>query len=275
MDFSGKRVLVTGSTMGIGYCAAEMFLEAGATVAINGRNARSVDSAIRTLGGQRLVAAPGDLSTVAGCAAVIDAAVAALGGLDVLVNNAGIGPLAYLMDVTEEHWDAVMAVNLRAAMFCTKFALPALRKSKGNVVMVASAGGLIAGPTDSLVYAISKGGLINMTRGLALELAPECVRVNAACPGYIDTPLIAAENAATHGQIHDFVNRAVPMGRIGTVREAASSILYLASTDAGYATGTILVNDGGCIANGSWGGANLGPPAADKPAQFVPNSVTR
>jgi NAD(P)-dependent dehydrogenase (short-subunit alcohol dehydrogenase family) len=275
MDFTGKKILITGSTMGIGRAAAEMFLEAGATVAINGRKASAVDQAIRELGGKRMIAAPGDVATVAGCRGIVNAALQGLGGLDVLVNNAGICPLAYPMDVTEEHWDQVMAVNLRATMFCTKFALPALRQSKGNIVMVASAGGLSAGPTDSFVYAISKGALINMTRTLALELVADGIRINAVCPGYIDTPMVQAENEATGGQIYEFIKRSVPMGRIGTLRECASGIVYLASDDAGYMTGSVFVNDGGCTANASWGGANLGPPPSGPATQFTPNSVTR
>src|ERR1700728_195783 len=123
-DFSGKRVLVTGSTTGIGRGVAEMFLEAGATVAVNGRKAAAVETAMREMGGQRLVAAPGDVDTVKGCQRIIDQAVGALGGLDILVNNAGICPLAYPKDVTEEHWDQVLAVNLRAPLFLTVYALP-------------------------------------------------------------------------------------------------------------------------------------------------------
>jgi len=275
MDFTGKKILITGSTMGIGRAAAEMFLEAGATIAINGRKASAVEQAMHELGRKRVVAAPGDVATVAGCRSIVDAALQGLGGLDVLVNNAGICPLAYPMDVTEEHWDQVMAVNLRATMFCTKFALPALRKSKGNIVMVASTGGLSAGPTDSFVYAISKGALINMTRTLALELVADGIRINAVCPGYIDTPMVQAENVATGGQIYEFIKGSVPMGRIGTLRECASGIVYLASDDAGYMTGSVFVNDGGCAANASWGGANLGPQPGGPATKFTPNSVTR
>ncbi len=270
MDFSGKRVLVTGSTMGIGRGAAEMFLEAGATVGINGRKKEVVAQVASELATSRALPVAGDVATVAGCRSVISRATELLGGLDVLVNNVGICPLSYMMDVTEEHWDQVMAVNLRAALFCSKFALPELRRTSGNIVMVASVAGLAAGPTDSFVYAISKGGLVNMTRGLALELAPQKVRVNAVCPGYIDTPMIQAENAATGGQVHAFIHRATPLGRLGTVRECGSSILYLASELAGYCTGTILVNDGGCIAGGSWGGDNAAVRPAAQDAPYVP-----
>ena len=271
MDFTGNRVLITGSTMGIGRGAAELLHEAGACVAINGRKPAVVDETIEAMGGgDRLIAAPGDLGTVAGCRAVVETATDRMGGLDCLVNNAGICPLARMMDITEEHWDQVIAVNLRAALFCTTFALPALRKSKGNVVNVASVGGLSGGPVDSFVYAISKGGLINMTKSLALELASDGVRVNCLCPGYIDTPMIAAENEAAGGQVYDFIAKSTPLQRIGTVRECASSILYFASDDAGYVTGAVLANDGGCSANASWGGANYGDEAAADGASYTP-----
>ncbi len=273
MNFKGKKILVTGSTTGIGRGAAEMFLEAGATVVINGRTDAAVAKAVTELGPRALPVA-GDVATVAGCCDVVQRAIAALGGLDCLVNNVGICPLSRLMDVTEEHWDQVIDVNLRSALFCTKFALPTLRQSNGNVVMVASVGGITAGPTDSFVYAISKGAMIQMTKGLALELAPSNVRVNAVCPGYIDTPMIQAENEATNGQIHEFIRNVVPLRRIGTVREIASAILYLASDYASYAIGTILVYDGGCAANASWGGANAGEPPTGGPAAYVPTPVS-
>ena len=253
MDFSGKRVLVTGSTTGIGRGAAEMFHAAGARVAINGRNPETVARTISEMGGDGLVAAPGHVGSVEGCSKIVDAAVRALGGLDCLVNNVGIGPVGRMMDISEAHWDETIAVNLRPALFCTKAALPALRASQGSVVMISSMCGLVAGPPDGLVYSVTKAGLVAMTKSLAIELAPDNVRVNCLCPGYIDTPMVQAENRLTEGQLYRAVSEFTPLGRIGTVRECASAILYLASEDARYCTGSVLSNDGGCVANASWG----------------------
>jgi len=253
MDFSGKRVLITGSTSGIGLATAEMFHAAGARVAINGRTEEAVKGAIRGLGGTNFVAAAGNLATVKGCESVIATAIDGLGGLDCLVNNAGAGPLSRMAVVTEAHWDEVIDLNLRSAMFCTKAALKALRESKGSIVMVSFTGALMAGPTENFVYSVSKAGLIGLSRSLAIELAVDNVRVNCVCPGYIDTPVSRDRNKATDSSIERFVRASAPLGRLGTMRECAASVLYLASDDAGYCTGSTLVNDGGCYANASWG----------------------
>lgn len=253
MNMRGKRVLVTGSTTGIGQGTAELFREAGARVAINGRDPANVARVIAEMGGEGYVAAPGHVGTVESCRRIVEIAIEQLGGLDCLVNNVGIGPLARMMQVHEAHWDETIAINLRAAFFCTQAALPALRASQGSVVMISSVTGLIAGPPDSFVYAITKGGLISMTKSLATELAPLGVRVNCLCPGYIDTPMIKKENELTQGQLNRSISAFTPLGRIGTVRECSSSVLYFASDDARYVTGAVLSNDGGCFANGSWG----------------------
>jgi NAD(P)-dependent dehydrogenase (short-subunit alcohol dehydrogenase family) len=215
-----------------------------------------VRAAIEQLGGgPDLVPIVGDVGDLADCRRMIDEAVAALGGLDCLVNNAGIGDLSYPEDVTEEHYRRVANVNLRSAFFLTQYALPELRKNKGSAIFNASVCGLFAGPTDSYIYACVKSGMINLGRSLALELAPD-VRVNVLCPGYIDTPLIASENAATDGQIYAFIESAAALKRIGTMEECASTMVYLASDEAAYFTGSVLVNDGGLTARRTWGGRN-------------------
>jgi len=249
LDFTGRRVFVTGSTLGIGRAVAEAFHSLGATVAVNGRSPESVDRLISELGGgDRLIAAPGDIATGEGRKAAVRRALDGLGGLDVLVNNAGRGDDAPVEAVTEEYWNAMLDLNLKATFFVTKDCLPALSKSKGNVVNVASVAGVISGPPGSSVYSTTKGAVVQMTRMLALHTAKDQVRVNTLCPGFIDTPMIRKDNELTGGALFQFVEALTPLGRVGTAEECAGAVLYLAAPFAGYTTGAVLIADGGVTA---------------------------
>ncbi len=247
LDFSGKRVLVTGSTKGIGRGAAAGFHELGASVAINGRTAQSVAETIDEMGGgKRLIAAPGDLSKVAEIQRVVTEVIAALGGLDILVNNAGRGDEALIDDIDEAHWQMMLALNLKGAFFTIQACLPALKESKGSVVNVASMLGVMGAPAGTLVYSTTKGAMVNMTREMALGLARDGVRVNNLCPGWIDTPMIAHDNALKgDNALYEYIEADCPLGRIGQVNETTGAILYLSSANAGYTTGSTLVVDGG------------------------------
>jgi NAD(P)-dependent dehydrogenase (short-subunit alcohol dehydrogenase family) len=247
LDFSGKRVLVTGSTKGIGRGAAEGFHELGAMVAINGRTPESVAQAIDEMGGgERLIAAPGDLSRVSVIHDVVPKAIEALGGLDILVNNAGRGDERLIDDVDEAHWEAVLALNIKGAFFTIQASLPALKKTKGCVVNVASMLGVMGAPAGIIVYSTTKGAMVNMTRMMALELARDGVRVNNLCPGWIDTPMIEHDNELMGGDaLYKYIDEECPLGRIGQVSETTGAILYLSSASAGYTTGSTLVTDGG------------------------------
>lgn len=250
MDFTGERVLVTGGSRGIGYAVAEAFLAAGARVAVNGRTGQSANTALERLGGgPNLVAAPGDIGTVAGCESAVQTAVDAFGGLDILVNSAGIGSGRPIEDSDEAMWDAHVDVNLKGTFFCCRAALPALRESKGNIVNIASDAGLIGVPGIT-VYCASKGGVVNMTRAMALEVAPD-VRVNTVCPGYVDTDMIRRDHIDKKDDPEAAEQRMIdyaPLKRIATPAEISQSVLYLASFDARFITGAALAIDGGSTA---------------------------
>jgi NAD(P)-dependent dehydrogenase (short-subunit alcohol dehydrogenase family) len=249
-DFADKRVLVTGGTRGIGQAVVEAFLKAGARVAINGLTRRSVDAAIAKIEQKdRLLGAPGDVGTVAGCGAAVDSAIEGFGGLDILVNSAGVGTDLPMEDSDEALWDETLNVNLKGTFFCCRAALGALRAARGNIVNVASDAGLMGVP-NSTVYCASKGGVVNLTRAMALELAPD-VRVNCVCPGYVDTDMVRRDviekgddPSALERELMDYA----PLKRIATREEIAHSILYLASQEARFATGAALQIDGGSTA---------------------------
>ena len=247
-DFSGRRVLVTGGTRGIGRAAALAFLAAGARVAVTGRSEDTALKAAAALG-SGAVAAPGDVAGAEQCRRVVERAAEALGGLDVLVNCAGIARGGPVEAVTEDLWDATLDINLKGTFFCTQAALPHLRRARGNVVNLASDAGLI-GEVGLAVYCASKGGVVNLTRALALELAPD-VRVNCVCPGYVDTDMVrrdVIEASADPGATEAALAASAPLNRIASPEEIATAILYLASDAARFMTGAALQIDGGTTA---------------------------
>ncbi len=250
MDFAGKNVLITGASRGIGFATAQNFLALGARVAINGRSEQSVTTAIAELGGgERLVAAPGSVASVDACQSIVGAAIEGLGGLDVLVNNAGISIDATIEKTDEMIWDETLDINLKGTFFCVRAALPALRKTRGSIVNTASVSGLQGSAEDS-AYCASKGGVVNLTRALAIELAPD-IRVNCVCPGWVDTDMmrrdyidLADDPAAAEREALD----EAPLKRVATPEEIAKAIAYLASHDARFITGIALPIDGGLSA---------------------------
>ncbi len=250
MNFEGKRVLVTGGSRGIGRATVEAFRSAGARVAVNGRTVDSTAEGIAALHDDDLIAAPGDVGTVAGCEAAVGAALEAFGGLDVLVNSAGVAMARSIEDCDEVFWDQVIDINLKGTFFCIRAAAAALRESRGSIVNVSSTSGL-AGDANLSTYCASKGGVVLLTKALSAEFAPE-VRVNCVCPGWVDTDMAKVyinksdDPAAARAEI----DAESPMGRIARPDEIAASILYLASDAAGIVTGVVLPIDGGSMASG-------------------------
>ena len=250
MSFEGKRVLVTGGSRGIGRATVEAFREAGARVAVNGRTAESTAEGIAAMDDNGLIAAPGDIGTVAGCETVVGAALDALGGLDVLVNSAGVAKARSIEACDEEFWDEVIDINLKGTFFCIRAAAAALRESRGSIVNVSSTSGL-TGDANLSTYCASKGGVVLLTKALSAEFAPE-VRINCVCPGWVDTDMakVYINNSDDPAAARAEIDAESPMGRIARPDEIAASILYLTSDAAGIVTGAVLPVDGGSMASG-------------------------
>lgn len=248
-DYSGKVVLVTGAGRGLGFSIARAFHRAGATVLINDRTEASVAAAMAALGGgARLVAAAADLGENEGPALAVAQALA-LGRLDVLVNNAAVNVERPALDTGEDHWDRHLAVNLKACFFTVREALPLLAGTQGSVINIASELGLHAIP-GNVAYVAAKHGLVAMTRALAMELAPRNIRVNALCPGTMETELMrdCAEASGDAAAYYDAFARYHPLGGLASPGEIAEFVLCLASPAAGFMTGAALAIDGGSTA---------------------------
>jgi NAD(P)-dependent dehydrogenase (short-subunit alcohol dehydrogenase family) len=248
LDFTDKRVLVTGGTRGIGRAIVEAFLEAGARVAVNGSTEETTGKAVEELGaGDRVVGAPGSVGRVTMCESIVAAAVEGLGGLDVLVNNAGIGGGGPVEETKEEIFDQVMDINLKGVYFMTKHAAPHLRKSGGNIINVASVMGIIGAPYGS-IYGASKAAVMSLTRSHALEFG-SAIRVNSVVPGGVDTDMLRSLAMSIADDVesgYEILSKdTAAQHRIADAREIAGPVLYLASDLASFVTGSTHVVDGG------------------------------
>lgn len=247
MRFAGKKVLVTGGARGIGAAAVVAFLQEGAQVAVGARARASYDAFAARHPGGDILPALGEIGNQRETAATVNAAITALGGLDVLVNSAGFFEEVKVEDVDQAHYDRTMTTNVAGTFFAMQSALPALRASRGAIVNLASDAGIIGYPRGS-VYSASKAAVVNMTRAMVLELAQQ-VRINCVCPGNVDTDMIQ-QAAAASGDAAAYLKAAhdrAPMKRMAKPEEVAAAILYLASPEAGFVNGAILSIDGGGV----------------------------
>jgi NAD(P)-dependent dehydrogenase (short-subunit alcohol dehydrogenase family) len=249
---AGRRVLISGGSSGIGLAAAERFLAEESRVFIAGLDAGEVAAAVAGLHGRGEIAGlAGDVSTEADVARIVGAANDALGGLDILINNAGTSRRSAFLDIPAGEWDRIIAVNLRG-MFLVAQAVSRLLKQQGSggaIVNMCSTNG-IAGEEDYAHYNASKGGVLLLTKTMAVELGCYGIRVNALCPGYIRTPLNAAIAAGLGGDEFEaaYARDRIPLRRVGQAEEVAAAYAFLASDDASFVHGAALVIDGGQLA---------------------------
>ena len=245
--FEGRAVLVTGAAKGIGRATAEAFARGGARVALLDHDARELDAVAAALSGRATaMAVEADVSDASAVDKAVRRAVEAFDGLDVLVNNAGTHFARAVDAYTEEEIDRLLAVNFKGAFYAIRAALPALRRSKGTIVSLSSMTAIV-GQDRGAVYAATKGALISLTRALAIELAPDGIRVNCVCPAGVDTPLMR-DWVATLPDPEAVLRQQAAMhltNRMATPAEIAEAVMFLASPAASFITGVALPVDGG------------------------------
>ncbi len=245
---AGKTALVTGAGSGIGLQAAQLFAAEGANVVVADRDAltaRRCVASIENAGGSATFAAV-DVSVAAEVEAAVATAESTFGALHVLFNNAGIFPAedGSPVDTSEEVWDLVMGVNLKSVFLGCKYGIPALlRAGGGSIVNTASFVAVLGAATSQIAYTASKGGVLAMTREVAVEYARRGIRANALCPGPVNTPLLQELLADPAARARRMVH--IPMGRLAEASEIARAALFLASDESSYVNGTTFLVDGG------------------------------
>ncbi|MGA2973022.1 MAG: SDR family oxidoreductase [Candidatus Bathyarchaeia archaeon] len=255
MKLKGKVTIITGATSGIGTASAKLFAEEGATVIAVGRNQEKGKSLIEEVkaGNGKAVFIRADVSKSKDVQELVKTTVQQFGRIDVLYNNAGIDLVGTVPDTTEEQWDLVINTNLKGVFLTCKYVIPQMAKQGGGVIVNTASELGTVGAREMAAYCASKGGIINLTKAMAIDCAPLNIRVNCLCPGPVETPMLerifnAASNPA---QLREAQVKGVILQRIGKPEEIARAALYLASEDSSYNTGNILIVDGGAT---SWYG---------------------
>lgn len=252
MRLAGKVAIITGAGAGIGRATALFFAKEGAEVVVADCDPEKGAKSVRLIkeNGGVAIFVQVDVSKAANVKNMVKTTVETYGKLDILINNAGIYAQANVVEVAEEEWDWILDVNLKGVFLCSKYSIPEMIKGGGgSIVNIGSEAGIV-GIKNQVAYNVSKSGVIALTKSMAIDFAAHNIRVNCVCPGTTETPLVEAalERAPDPAAARRAVEEVRPANRLGRPEEIAAGILYLASDESPYATGSILSIDGGYTA---------------------------
>jgi Dehydrogenases with different specificities (related to short-chain alcohol dehydrogenases) len=248
MKLKDKVAIITGASKGIGLGIARVFSREGAKIVVACRTDEDGKRTALELGsdGKRSIYINTDVTSAESIRNMIDTTIKTYGKLDILVNNAGYHLSKNVEETSEEEWEFIINTNLRSTFLCSKYSMPYLRSTKGNIINISSMVGLVGQPCAG-AYSATKGGQISMSKGMAIDFAGDGIRVNVICPGWIQTPLV--EDWFSQQKDSEASRRYIygqhPLGRIGTIEECGEAALYLASAEAAFVTGITLNIDGG------------------------------